>query len=171
MSNSASSSTAKGQILLFWGKKDRDSFYFAGHANISGKLYFLSNFFPCRFELDGYVWHSTEHYFQAMKFAKTDSEWFKTVRDAHTAAKAAALGRSRKHSISLDWDTVRDDVMMAAVYAKFSQNAALRSKLRDTGNAVLHEDAKNDFYWGAGNPSRIGQDKLGKLLMEVRSKL
>lgn len=158
------------QSKFFWGRVTRDSFYFPG-AKIDGSLYFLSNFCPCRFELDGHVWRSTEHYFQAMKFAKTDPDYFQVARDASSAAKAAALGRSRKHPIDPKWDENRDEVMLAALRAKFGQNPSLRTKLRDTGSVILHEDAKHDFYWGVGRVTKPGQDKLGKMLMKVRREL
>lgn len=88
---------AQSKQLFFWGRVTRDSFYFPGEAKIDDSLYFLSNFCPCLFELDGYVWRSAEHYFQAMKFVNTDRDYFQVVRDASSPAKAAALGRSRKH--------------------------------------------------------------------------
>lgn len=56
----------------------------------------FSNFarFPIR--LNNGFWPTTEHYFQAQKFAGTDDEHFEAIRKAASPAIAARLGRDRK---------------------------------------------------------------------------
>ena len=67
-----------------------------------------------------------------------------------------------------DWDKVRDQVMYEVVFEKFSQNSKIRERLISTGEAELIEgNTWNDRYWGVCNG--IGQNKLGKILMRVRS--
>ena len=56
--------------------------------------------------------------------------------------------------------------MAKALFAKFSQNRHLKSRLLSTGCAELHEDNKRDKLWGA-----YGEDMLGKLLIDVRRKI
>ena len=74
---------------------------------------------------------------------------------------------------------VKVKVMKTAVLAKFSQNECLRQKLDATGDRMLVETTRDPF-WGAGvtinspsllNRSWNGQNKLGKILVEVRSHL
>lgn len=68
----------------------------------------------------------------------------------------------------LDWDQVKDDVMLKALIAKFSQNTHLSKKIADTGDKLLIEHTSRDSYWGDGG-NGTGLNMLGKLLMQVRS--
>src|SRR3954470_21637957 len=93
----------------------------------------FSNFSPHSIEVDGKVWPTSEHYFQAQKFAGTEHE--ERVRLCKTPRAAADLGRSRKLPLRRDWEAVKDEVMREAVLAKFSQHADLRAVLLGTGDA------------------------------------
>ena len=56
------------------------------------------------------------------------------------------------------------------VYAKFSQNPILRQKLINTQDMILIENNTwNDTFWGVCNG--VGENHLGKILMEVREEL
>jgi len=135
-------------------------------------LFIFSNFATAPFDLDGHRWMTSEHYYQAQKFAVTDPDWSSKVRTTKTAREAKALGSSKTHIISPIWNMERDDVMLRALRAKFSQNPNARAVLLSTGTDILHEDAgKNDYYWGIGHQFRVGEDKLGILLMKVRAEL
>src|SRR5258705_137704 len=52
----------------------------------------FSNFAPHPIKLKGHTWPTSEHYFQAQKFAKTEHE--QAVRNAKSPMTAAHLGRS-----------------------------------------------------------------------------
>lgn len=65
---------------------------------------------------------------------------------------------------------VKDVLMYEIVLAKFSQHEDLKAMLLGTGDQVIIEDADSDPYWGWGC-SFVGQNKLGRILMAVRSKL
>lgn len=63
----------------------------------------------------------------------------------------------------------KDQIMMTGLRAKF-QLPQFKEKLLGTGNKYLSEHSPTDFYWGdGGNDS--GQNKLGKLLMQLRSEI
>jgi ribA/ribD-fused uncharacterized protein len=128
----------------------------------------FSNFAPFPIELDGKLWPSSEHYFQAQKFI--DLDHIEAIRAMRSPMSAARMGRSRSHPIRDDWDDVKDAIMHKAVTAKFSQHEALRQLLLATGEAEIIEHTKNDSYWGDGG-DESGQNKLGKILMQVRSEL
>jgi ribA/ribD-fused uncharacterized protein len=128
----------------------------------------LSNFSAHPFELKGKVWPTSEHYFQAQKFAGTDHE--EAVRQAKSPMVAARMGRSRQRPLRADWESVKDEVMRAALRAKFTQHPALRSLLLETGDAELIEHTGNDRYWADGGDGS-GKNTLGKLLMELRVEL
>ena len=60
--------------------------------------------------------------------------------------------------------------MYEIVLAKFSQNEYLKRRLLETGNALLIEGNDwGDTYWGVCNGR--GKNKLGKILMRVRTEL
>ena len=60
--------------------------------------------------------------------------------------------------------------MERAVRRKFDLHAELRELLLATGDEALEEAAPTDFYWGVGRDG-TGQNKLGRLLMRIRSEL
>lgn len=128
----------------------------------------FSNFSPQPIELKGKVWPTSEHYFQAQKYAGTEHE--EAVRLAKSPMTAARMGRSRERPLRVDWEIVKDDIMREALRAKFTQHPALRSLLVDTGDAELVEHTNNDRYWADGGDGR-GRNRLGQLLMELRAQL
>lgn len=128
----------------------------------------FSNFEPSPIFMDGLIWPTVEHYFQAQKFE--DAAYRETIRAAKTPQIAKTLGRTRKLPLRADWETVKDGVMLDAVRAKFEAHAALRELLLSTGGEDLIEAAPTDSYWGAGR-NGAGQNKLGKILMAVREEL
>ena len=125
----------------------------------------FSNFSRHPFELDGVRWPTSEHYFQAQKFAGTpDAE---EVRAARTPKQAAEMGRDRRRPLRPDWETVKDDVMRRAVLRKFESHDEIRAILLGTGDEHIVEDAPKDYYWGCGADGS-GKNRLGQILMEVR---
>ena len=64
----------------------------------------------------------------------------------------------------------KDEVMLRAVLAKFTQHAGLRDTLLATGDAMLVEHTRNDSYWGDGGDGR-GRNMLGQILVNVREEL
>lgn len=134
-------------------------------ANTYGEF---SNFAPYPIKLKGKQWPTSEHYFQAQKFAGTSHE--DKIRKATSPMKAAELGRTRKVRIRANWDHMKDNVMLEAVRAKFTQHQDLQELLLETEDALLVEHTKNDAYWGDGGDGK-GKNKLGKILMKVRDEL
>lgn len=128
----------------------------------------FSNFAPYPIKLKGKQWPTSEHYFQAQKFAGTSQE--DKIRKATSPMKAAELGRTRKVRIRANWDHMKDNVMLEAVRAKFTQHQDLQELLLETKDALLVEHTENDAYWGDGGDGK-GKNKLGKILMKVRDEL
>lgn len=128
----------------------------------------LSNFSRHGFELDGQYWPTAEHYFQAQKFPGTPYQ--QRIAHARTPKEAAELGKNRSIPLRPDWERVKDEVMRRAVLRKFETRQEIRDVLLGTGEEELVENAPGDYYWGCGADGS-GQNKLGKILMEVRSTL
>jgi ribA/ribD-fused uncharacterized protein len=128
----------------------------------------FSNFSPHPIVLDGKRWPTSEHHFQAQKFH--DAGYRERIRKTHSPMDAAILGRDRRQALRKDWESVKVDVMRAAVHAKFSQHAELAELLLSTGEAKLVEHTTNDAYWGDGGDGR-GRNMLGQILMQIRDAL
>ncbi len=136
--------------------------------SVNAEYGWLSNFlrdYPVA--IDGKVWPTVEHYYQAQKFK--DRKTQKRIQRCQTPMQAARIGRTSQ-GIRRDWDSIRDDVMRRALRAKFTQHELLRQRLLDTGNATLIEHTNKDNYWADGGDGS-GKNRLGHLLMELRSEL
>jgi ribA/ribD-fused uncharacterized protein len=142
-----------------------DTIYFYGTKDEHG---YMSNFAAYPIVIDGVVWPTTEHYFQAMKFV--GSEHVELIRKCASPATAARMGRSRKRPLRADWERVKDDVMRLAVWQKFLQHPAIAALLLATGDAKLVEKTTRDTYWGCGTRGD-GKNMLGVILVEVRQRL
>lgn len=136
--------------------------------SVGGEYGCFSNFAPYPIVLKGQMWPTSEHYFQAQKFAGTEHE--EAIRLASSPMIAARMGRSRSWPLRLDWESVKDSIMREAVHAKFTQHQELRAQLLGTGETLLVEHTARDRYWGDGGDGS-GQNRLGQILMEVRSEL
>jgi len=128
----------------------------------------FSNFAAYPVEIRGRVWPTSEHFFQAQKFA--DSQQEEAIRSVKSPMIAARMGRNRSKPIRPDWEQVKDDIMREAVRSKFSQHRDLREILLATGDALIVEHTKNDSYWGDGGDGS-GKNMLGRILAEVRAEL
>ncbi|MGA7937648.1 MAG: NADAR family protein [Kovacikia sp.] len=129
---------------------------------------YFSNFSPHGFMQDGLWWATSEHYFQAQKFAGTP--YVEKVCSAKSPREAADLGRDRSLPLRPDWEEVKDDIMRKAVLYKFQNHEDIREILRSTGDQLLVEKTSNDYYWGCGTQG-TGKNMLGNILMEVRETL
>lgn len=128
----------------------------------------FSNFAAFPIRLDGEIWPTSEHYFQAQKFE--DRKVRRKIRNAKTPMIAARMGRDRSLPLRRDWESVKVEVMRKAVRAKFTQHEDLRALLLSTGEAKIVEHTENDAYWGDGGDGS-GKNMLGRILMEVRGTL
>ena len=138
--------------------------------NSTDPYYEFTNFYRMPIELDGHRWPTTEHYFQAQKFIGTP--YYDYIRSLPSPKEAFLVPRNLQASkwVRADWMSVKDDIMLKALRAKFTQNDHLKDLLLGTKQRELVEQTSNDTYWGDGGDGS-GQNKLGKLLMRVRTEL
>jgi len=136
--------------------------------SFDGKYRFLSNFYPAEIVWGGLRYPTSEHLYHAMKAAtEAGREW---VRAAPTAASAKSRGRQIKRVGG--WGAKRVDVMRTVLLAKFGQHPKLAAKLIATGDAELVEgNTWGDTFWGRDLATGRGDNRLGKLLMELRGTL
>jgi ribA/ribD-fused uncharacterized protein len=131
--------------------------------SFQGEFRFLSNFWPCTIVHDGLVYKSTEHAYQAAKTENFSSRIL--IANSNSPGKAKRAGRNV--DLRRDWEAVKVKVMFELVLQKFSRHRDLRRLLLHTGSAKLIEGNHwNDTFWGVCRGK--GENKLGKILMEVR---
>lgn len=126
---------------------------------------FLSNFWECNVEYAGLRFNNSEAAFQAQKCAnESDKEKFVGL----TGAEAKALGK--KVLLEEYWDINRLGAMHEVVMAKFKQNHDLAKLLFATyPEEIVEDNTWGDRYWGVCNG--VGENNLGKILMQVRYRL
>ena len=122
----------------------------------------FSNFSKHPIFLDGVLWPTSEHYFQAQKF--DDMAARETIRKTAKAIEAAKLGRSNISRLVKNWDHLRNEVMYKAVKAKFTQYESLTVLLLSTADSEIIEHTTNDNYWGDGGDG-TGKNVLGQILI------
>ena len=137
--------------IFFWTRHDEHGY--------------CSNFYRASVTVDGDIWATVEHYFQAQKTHDLEDRrmilLYETPKDAKFAGYHVKLRP--------DWEMIKREVMLKGLRAKFCQHPNLRRKLLSTGDACLHENSPWDKYWGYAGGK--GLDVLGKLLMQVREEL
>jgi hypothetical protein len=137
-----------------------------------GDYFFLSSFYmkPNMFELDGIVYPSVEHFYQAMK--SDDPESRRLISQAPSPGEAKRMGKSV--DMKCDWDEIKEDVMFEGLRLKFDprRNPELCLKLLATRSASLREgNLWGDTYWGVDLRTGEGKDRLGILLKVRRNRL
>ncbi|ODS00571.1 hypothetical protein AUC68_15120 [Methyloceanibacter methanicus] len=128
----------------------------------------FSNFANYPIEIDGIVWPTSEHYYQAQKFDAPERQ--ARIRELPKAAAAKRYAKKYRAEIAKDWDGRKDAVIERALRAKFTQHRSLRALLVGSGDEKIEEDSAKDFYWGTGADG-TGQNKLGTMLMQLRAEL
>lgn len=128
----------------------------------------FSNFSRHAIDLDGRVWPTTEHYFQAQKYIGTSR--YDEIAKAETPRIAADLGRDRTFPLRKDWESIKDEVMYSCVMAKVQQHPHIKALLVSTGSEEIIEDSPIDYYWGCG-ADRTGRNQLGKTLIRIRDEI
>lgn len=142
-------------------KKPIDSF--------RNEYFFLSNMYPCKIHMwirgKECIFDNAEAAFQAHK-CEDLNEIDKFIGiDGKTAKR---LGRRVK--LVPEWNEYRLYAMNAVVYEKFKQNSDIREELFKTVCSELIEGNNwNDTFWGVCRGK--GQNNLGRILMQVRTRL
>ncbi|RMI30207.1 NADAR family protein [Nocardia stercoris] len=159
---------------MFWGHQpQRDGSIGSGA---------LSQWWPCRFELDGVEYASAEQWMMAAKARLFgDEAAVAPILAARTPAEAKALGRKVRGFDENRWAAECFELVVRGNVAKFGQDSALRDYLLGTGQRVLVEASPRDRIWGIGlsatDPAATdpgqwrGSNLLGFALMEARQRL
>lgn len=133
-------------------------------AEFQGEYRWLSNFWPVTILVCDVAYASVEHAYQASK--SNDPDIRERIRQV-SAGGAKRIGG--KLWPPLDWN--REGVMLELVRKKF-EHPALRDKLLATGSQEIQEgNYWRDEFWGVNLTTGKGQNKLGKIIMQVRDEI
>ena len=142
----------------------------------------FSNWYPCEFEYMGHKFHNSE---QAFMWGKAnhfnDGVIAEEILNTPNPRLNKALGRRVRNYNEEEWASHRYEVMVAVNFAKYTQNEELSIILLSTRKKTIVEASPEDTIWGIGLHWRdddclfqskwLGQNLLGKALMEVRAVL
>lgn len=128
---------------------------------------FLSNFYEAEVTYQGLTYGSNEAAFQAQKCLDDES---KALFTQYSPGKSKGVGR--RVPLRPDWEEVKTALMKEIVLAKFTQHPELAARLLATEDKVLVEgNSWGDTCWGVDLRTGQGENRLGRILMEVRTAL
>lgn len=119
---------------------------------------------------------TTEALYQACRFPHMP-EVQREIIGQHSPMTAKMKSKPHRKDSRPDWDDVRYKVMRWCLRVKLAQNyEEFGQLLLATCDRPIVEQSRKDDYWGAkladeAGDTLIGQNVLGRLLMELREKL
>jgi len=142
----------------------------------------FSQFHPSNFVVDERAYVCAEQYMHAEKARLFgDIAMAERIMKSDSPHEHKLMGGAVSGFEQDEWDTHKVAIVTDGNRAKFAQNAGLRRRLLDTGDAILAEANPKDFIWGIGlaedDPSALdpanwqGENLLGEILMAVRDEL
>jgi ribA/ribD-fused uncharacterized protein len=133
--------------------------------NFFGGTHFLSNFYQSDMVVNGKLYRTNEHFYQAHK--TSNEKEHEQIRNQVTPYQAKQI--ARHVTLIPDWDNKRIEVMKIGLEEKF-KNPILKKKLLETLPYNLIENSPYDNFWGCGKDGK-GKNMLGQLLMNLRATL
>jgi ribA/ribD-fused uncharacterized protein len=141
----------------------------------------LSNFHDAPFMCEGRRFRWVEEYFFHKKAELCgDMAAVDKIKAAESPADCKHIGGAIKQN-KAKWRQHETSVMKKALQEKFTQNPTMKDFLLSTEELHLAEASPTDKFWGTGvglgkedttNPRKWrGNNKLGELLMELRTEL
>lgn len=119
---------------------------------------------------------TTEALYQACRFPHMP-EVQREIVGQHSPMTAKMKSKPHRRDSRPDWDDVRYKVMRWCLRVKLAQNYEEFGRLLlATRDRPIVEQSRKDDYWGAkladeSGDTLVGQNVLGRLLMELREKL
>lgn len=148
-------------VVVYKTKED-----FGGLSNMASEYPLLVN---------GVRLLTTEALYQACRFPLL-AEVQREIIDQKSPMTAKMKSKPHRSMTRPDWDSVRFKIMRWCLRVKLAQNySKFGNLLLSTDDKPIVEQSRNDDYWGAkvvdGDMTLIGQNVLGRLLMELRDRL
>ena len=138
-----------------------------------GELSNMAGGFPL--VIDGVRIATTEALYQASRFPHLPQAQ-REIIGQHSPMTAKMKSKPYRSNTRPDWDSVRFKIMRWCLRVKLAQHYEEFGRiLRSTKDRQIVEQSRKDDYWGAklqqDDETLIGQNVLGRLLMELRERL
>ena len=153
----------RGEAVVFYKTKDS----FGGLSN-------MASGYPL--QINGVRILTTEALYQACRFPHLPDVQ-REIIGQHSPMTAKMKSKPHRKYSRSDWNEVRYKVMRWCLHVKLAQNYDEFGRLLlETRSQPIVEQSRKDDYWGAklvdetGN-TLVGENVLGRLLMELREKL
>ncbi len=135
----------------------------------------LSNMAPgFPIEIDGIHIRTSEALYQACRFPHSEKIQ-KIIIEQKSPMTAKMKSKPFRRETRGDWMNVRINIMRWCLRVKLACNwDKFKQLLMATENKPIVEESRRDKFWGAipnGDEILIGQNILGRLLMELREEL
>ena len=139
----------------------------------------LGNMAPYPITYEGKVWPTSEALFQALRFKDPDIREEIRIQKSPMAAKMKAKKHRASYMVVEPMSDEDIQNMRLCLKLKFTQHPGLKSRLMVTKGHTICEDigkrrGSRHEFWGSyrNNENQwIGNNMLGKLLMELRDSL
>lgn len=137
----------------------------------SGEYKFLSNFYECKIELDGIIYPTVEHAYQA---SKTNN-----INDKLIFSQMPTPAIAKRHGAIIrridDFDEIKLGIMENLIRIKFNNNNRLKELLISTGDKyIIENNTWHDNFFGSCVCKKCGDtglNNLGKILMKIRGEI
>jgi ribA/ribD-fused uncharacterized protein len=134
---------------------------------VESRWHYLSPFSAHEVEIDGMIYKTAEHAYQALRMKAEAQE---KIRNAASPLEAWRLAQEAKKKGSLDESVDKDELMEKIFRAKLAQHSDIMDILKESCERELLKVYDTDYYWGTGTDGS-GQNKMGKLWMKLRNEL
>lgn len=142
----------------------------------------FSQWYGCRFKVDGVEYNCAEQYMMAQKARLFGDEVaLQAIMASSSPSEQKAIGKTVRGFKKWVWETVARDVVMRGSLAKFTSTPELYSGLMETEDMLLVEASPTDVIWGIGldeydagcsDPGKWrGPNWLGQVLTDLRERL
>jgi ribA/ribD-fused uncharacterized protein len=134
------------------GRSFRYRFFYGNRASVDGTLTdaVFSQFWPCRFVVDGQTYLTAEQFMMAGKARLFDDRAaLAAILAERNPAECKAIGRKVRDFDEERWAAARFDIVTRGNVAKFG-GGPLRAYLLATGDDIPVEAAPRDQIWGIG---------------------
>ena len=153
-------------------EKYRDRWLAQGFNDYIGfytrEFFCLDNFSAFKLDIEGILFDTVEHAYQAYKFIDTSSEIFLQIVNAKSPGEAKMIAHNHQDLVDPNWNDKKVELMEMFLRTKLHQHPFVKTKLLETKNYLICEDSPEDTFWGIGF-NRDGENMMGKLWMKIRA--
>lgn len=127
---------------------------------------YLSPFSAHQIEIWGEIFPTVEHAYQWAKFVEKEIQ--AEIKNSKSPLDAWRVANKYKSKTKINFD--KDGVMEELFRTKLVQHEDVHEVLKLSGDRGIIKIFATDYYWGTGADGS-GQNKMGKLWMNIRSDL